>query len=324
MSAKFTLYDGPDLTFGMPGRSVAALNLSGLATDVWLYKLGTLWQRYRVLPVEQEWDEDGDDVVNLPCVGYKRVVTARHIVGAPPMYSGIDQGALIWDLIERTQALPGGDLGITAGTILTGVPRDRNEYLDGDKYEKLIGNLEAAINGPTWDIGPDLVLTVRQPDAYPVRTQPAVHGANVRSLKRSPGVGFANVSGAIGSAEQTTVEWREDPSVATDPRGRWEMFDATHGSATDQDTVAEYAEGNLADALNPPAAWTMVLEPARFFGGDSDYNAGDFVRVVVPRNVVDPLVEPRVDVTVQLSEISVSFDGDGGTEVTATGVEVEP
>lgn len=323
VTAKFTLFDGPDLTFSMPGQSVAAPVLSGLATDVWLYQLGVLRQRFRVLPIEQEWDEDGDDVVSLGCVGYKRLVLDRHIIGTAPTYNGVDQGALIWDLIELTQAKPGGDLGLTAGSIVTGVPRDRNEYADGDKYEKIIGALEAAINGPVWDVNADLSVDVRQPESFPLRDQPAVHGTNVRRLRRVPGSGFANVSGAVGSVEQTVPEWREDAGVTTDPRGRHEMFDATHGSATEQSRVVEYAEGNLADALHPPAAWTMTLEPARFFGGDSDYNVGEFVRVVVPPNLIDPVGAGTVDVVVQVTEVSITFDGDGNTEVTATGVEVE-
>lgn len=319
---KLTLHDGPELSFGMPGRSVAAMNTSGLATDVWLYKLGVPWQRFRVLPVVQSWNVDGDDTIRLSCVGYKRVVLGRHIITGPPTFTGVDQGLIIWSLVQHTQGQPGGDLGITAGSILNGQLRDRTEYKIGDNFGKIIGDLERVINGPWWDINVDLVLTSALASAFPVLTRPIVLGDNARSLTRNPGRGFANVSGSVGSPLQTTVEWAEDPSVLTDPRGRWETFDGSHGSVTDQATVVEYAEGNLADALNPPATWTAELEPARYFGGDSQYEPGHFVRMVVPASTVDPEGQTPPNVLVQLTEVAVTADEDGAVTVTATGVEV--
>lgn len=322
-SIKLTLHDGPEISFGMPGRSVAALNTSGLATDVWLYKLGDPWQRFRVLPITQTWTEDGDDTVRITAIGYKRVVYTRHIITGPPTFTNVDQGLIIWQLIQHTQGQPGGDLGISAGVILNGQPRDRVEYKIGDNFGKIIGDLENVINGPWWDIDVDLVMSSVLADDFPLRTRPIVLGDNARSITAAPGAGFGNVSGAVGSPLETTVEWRSAPTVTTDPRGRWEVFDASHGSVTDQDTVVEYAEGNLAAALDPPTTWTAVLEPARYFGGDSQYEPGDFVRMSVPASIVDPVDAAPPNVLVQLTEIAVTADENGEVAVTATGVEVD-
>lgn len=322
-SVKLTLNDGPQVTFSMPGNTAEAGEVSGYETDVWVYKLGDLWVRGRMLAIPQTWDEDGKDALSITAVGYKRLMAYRFLhddLG----FTNTDQGAIVWAFIDHTQSELNGDLGITQGSTTTGTLRDRTDlYKIGDNIGKRLDELAAVINGVWWDIGPDLVLTAKDQDDFTHHTTPIVHGMNARKIARKPGPQFGNVGGASGSKEQTTVEWREAASLATDPRGRWEVFDSSHGSVTEQATVAEYAEGILADREHPPAVWTIELEPVQYFGGDSDYEPGDFCQVVVPRSLADPLADPRVDVEVQLTEISVAFDDSGGVTVNATGVEVE-
>lgn len=323
VTVKMPMMDPATVTFTLPGRSIEARNVSGLATDVWLYKLGGLWQRFRVLPIPQEWDEDGNDILTITAVSYKRLVLERYLIGSPPTYTATDQGDLIADLIDLTQSRPGGDLGITVGNVTTGVLRDRNEYQEGDKYEKILGNLEGVINGPWWDIDGNLVLTVAQPESFPLRDVPAIHGENIRRLKRSPLGKFANVAGSVGSTEQTVPEWREDAAVETDPRGRWETFDASRSSTTEQSSIAEVAEGLLADSVAPPSAWTFNIEPARYFGGGSDYAPGDFVQLGIPRSAADETGVPAVNVIVQITEVSVTYSADGAVDVAVASEEVD-
>lgn len=318
-----SLYAGPVLSFGAPGLSPAALLLSGLASDVWVYKNGAAWQRVRVMPIGQTWGPSGEDDVTVNAVGYRQVVEARHIISSPPTFTGIDQGTIVWNLIQHTQAQTAGDLGITAGTILTGVTRDRTEYKIGDNLGTILGALTKVQAGVWYDIDAAKVLTCKLFSAFTTRTDPIVLGANARSAIRNPStVAFANVGGAIGSAVATVPAWSSAPTLATDPRGRWETFDSTHSSVIVQAQVAEYAQGLVTDRALPPYAWTFDIDPAAFFEGSSNYDVGEFVPVVVPRSAVDEIATPPITVTVQVTSVVVAWDDANKVTVTVSGVEV--
>lgn len=318
---KASLARGPELTFTMPGRSPAALASDGLATDVWVFVRGVLAHRCRMLPLKQGWTADGDDVVSVTAVGYRRLVEGRHIISGPPTFSATDQGSILWQLVQHTQAQTGGDLGITAGTYTTGVLRDRNEYKVGDNLGTLMTNMSNVLDGCWWGVDADLVFTARLWTDFPVRSERIVRGGNARTLDRDPGTMFANVAGAVGSTEQTVPAWAVAPTVVTDPRGRWEVFDSSHGSVTDQGTVQDYADGLLFTRSYPPALWTVELEPAAYFDGDAGYVEGDLVTIVVPRSAVNEVGIPPVHVTAQVTEVSIAFDEHGATSVRLAAAE---
>lgn len=317
-----SLTGGPEVSFSMPGSSAAALVSDGLATDVWAYKSGVLWKRARMLPLRQAWDEDGNDTVTVQAIGYRRVVERRHLVTAPaPTFAAVDQGAILWALVQHTQATAGGDLGVTAGTYLTGVLRDRNEYAIGDNLGTLMGNMSDVLDGCWWGIDADREFSARMWTDFPTRDERIIYGGNARSLVRDPTPGFVNAAGSIGSTQQTVAHWEEAADVATDPRGRWEAFDSSHGSVTVQATVEDYAAGLLFNGSYPPALWTVRLDPAAFFEGASGYAEGDLVTIVVPRSAADPVGVPPVQVIAQVTEVSVSFDADGNVEVEIAAAE---
>lgn len=320
---KRSLASGPELSFTMPARSPAALLTDGLVTDVWVYKKGALFMRCRAMPVDQTWGESGEDDASVTAVGYKRVVEARNIVTGPPTFVNVDQGTILWNLIQHTQAQTNGNLGIGLGpTFATGVLRVRQDYAIGDNLGKIMADLGDVINGVWWDVDEQKLMVARLPSAFPVRTDPIVHGANARSLTRQRGRSFANASGAVGSKTLTVWSWVEDVGLPLDPRGRWETTDTSHGDVILQSTVLEYAQGNLADRLHPPSIWTISLDPFWYFDGGSDYREGEFVNIVVPATAVDEIGPPPVDVMAQITEVSITLDDSGAIAVTLAAVEV--
>lgn len=320
-SVKCNLGAGPESAVTLPGSSSAALLIDGLATDLWVYKNGALFQRHRILPVEQEWGDSAEDVATVRAVGYKRLVEGRYIVSGPPTFTNVDQGSIIKQLIDHTQGQTGGSLGITFGTYLTGTLRTRTEYKIGDQIGTLTQALAAVDGGCWWGVDAARVMTAKLWSAFPTRTVPVVYGTNARKMKRTPGpMAFANAVGAVGSATDTVPNWAVDAGIATDPRGRWEFFDASHGSTTTQSTVNAYASGGLATRLHPPAMWVVTLDPAAYFEGDSDYAEGDFVQIVVPPSAVDP-IGPPVNVMARVTEVSLQVDAAGVYTVMLAAVE---
>lgn len=316
-----SLTAGPTLSMTIPGKSAAALIIDGLATDVWIYKKQAKKYRLRILPVDQEWGENGEDDALVSTVGYRQVVEARHVVSGPPTFNGVDQGTIIWNLIQHTQAQTAGNLGITPGTILTGQLRDRNEYKIGDELGKLINDLGDVINGVWWGIDADKVLDVRLWSDFPRIDTAIVHGMNAGKVKRSRAM-FANAVGVQGADNVTIPVWREASGIGLDQRGRWEAYDASHSSVIDQLLVAQYADGFLEEASNPPSTWTATIDPAAFFDGDSQFEVGDRCELVVPVSAVDQSGAPPKQVSVQIVEIQVATDDNNAATVNVAAVEI--
>jgi len=328
---KFHLYDGDSVSFGLDAKSSSSPHLSGLASDCWLYRGTTLWQRFRVLPIAQSWDEDGNSPIGVQGVCYKQVLKARYL-HAPVLFpTTTDQGSIIWSLIFHTQGQTNGSLGITQGSTTTGVTRVRNEYKTGDHVYKLIDDLTKVINGPVWRVAPvspwvdggaQKVLTVRQPSSF-LTGNPAVLGDNIQRLSRDPSDQFANSGYGVGNANIEGY-WYDHPTLAADLRGRWEATASASTSATEQTNVIELAQGLVTDRIKPPSAWTLEVRTARWLT-DSGYMPGDFVPVKVPPSAVDPLdpvPENAAMVTIQVIETTLTVTADGGTTVTVSGSEV--
>lgn len=312
---KLSLARGPEVTFSMPSNSPAARVSSGLATDVWVMRYGVPIERCRMLPIDQLWGADGTSAARVLAVGYKRLVEARYIVSGPPVFNGVDQGEIMWQLIVHTQAQSGGNMGITAGARTTGVVRDRNEYRIGDNLGKLMTDLGNVIDGAWWGVDADRVFTARLWDDFETHTDPVVLGRNAVSMDRARGKAFANAAGAMGSVEQTVPTWVASADVTTDLRGRWEAFDASHSTVTEQPTVDNYAAGLLAERERQPGVWRVELEPAWWFDKGSDYMPGDYVHVVVPASAVDELGPAPVEALGQVTEVSIAFGADDATAV---------
>lgn len=336
LTIKDNLFTGPEFSVTIPANSPAAVGLHSLSTDGWVYRRspspgidGPRWMRCRVLPTTQAWGEDGTDDITVTAAGYKRVVEARHIIARGPTFPAqvpdflqVDEGQIVWMLVQHTQAQPGGNLGITPGEYLTGVPRDRTEYKVGDDFATVLNALGQIETGCWWGIDAAKWLQVRLWQDFPTRTEPIVRGQNARALARTPGLMYANVAGSVGSTEHTVPYWELDETALTDPRGRWEAFDTEHTTVELQETTIAYARGMLEQRLNPPANWTATLEPAAYFEGSSNYDVGDFVPIVVPQTVADVSAPPSVTVRAQVTEIAVTYSDSGEATVGLSAREV--
>lgn len=311
------LDEGCSVTFGTRGVSPAALSISELDTDVWLYRGSTLVQRFRVVEVLQQWDADGNDVVQIGSVCYRRLLKARHVL-SPLAFSGVSQGQIVFDLIEHTQSQTNGGLGITAEDLGPSILRDR-EYQIGQNIYDAIVELSLIDQGIAWDIDGTLGLIVGTQTGFPTRTQPIELGVNARQLERpSSAAQFGNVAVVVGNNEATVPEVVPAPGLGVDPRGRWERFASVTQSS--QADLVEFADGLVQAAISPVSTWTVEMEPDRYFL-DSDYEVGDFVTLVVPRSTVYAVGVPAPRVRVQILSRNISQSADGEVRVIVTAVE---
>lgn len=319
--------DGCSISIEMPGNSLPGVLMLELETDLWLYQSGNLIDRFRVVAVDQEWGEDGQHRLQVSAVCYRRLMAARHII-TPLTYVATSQGDIVWGLIQHTQAQTNGNLGITLGSSGPAILRDR-AYLPGQNIMEAITDLAQIDGGLTWDIDANLALQISIPSAYPLRAQPVQLGTNIRKLARPSGTDrFGNVALVSGDTQTTVLEVEDAPTLAIDPRGRWERYRAFPQEAT-QSALDEQARGLVEEIQSPLVVWSFDLIPDRFLS-DSDYILGDMVYIVQPPTVVPSAPDPTIpyltipgsSVLTQILTISMSVSADGDLSVSMTAIEV--
>jgi hypothetical protein len=308
------LDDGCSLQFSLRGDTYDASFITELATDVWLYRGPSLYQRFRVVAVQEDWGPDLDATVTVSAACYRRMLKARH-VQLPLTFSAQSQGLIVWDLIQHTQATTNGSLGITLGSSGPAVLRDR-EYLVGQNIFDAIVEMTQIDNGLTWNIDPNLQLLISQPSAYPTIAMPCELGVTARRMSRpSTAERFANVAVVTGDSMTTTPYIPEAAGLPLDSRGRWERFQAL-GQVKDQQQLFELGDGLLEESISPMSTWRVEMEPSRFFT-DAEYQLGDFISIYRPVTAGTSTLFPA-----QVLSRNITQDADGQTRVIITAVEV--
>lgn len=310
--------NGWDMSFSIIGNSATGALLTPFATDVFLFRAGTLIQRFRVIDAPQEWGDDGSNRVQVTAVDYKRLLNNRHVQSTLEFVDE-PQATLIWAMIQHTQAQPGGDLGITAGSVSAlSTPRTRT-YEPGENIGKELNDLSGVIDGPYWEIVGDRVLNVGGYTFFPVRYTPVQLGSTARRIKRKAGA-FANSVWVDGDSAFTVPVVADAPDILTDPRGRWERV-AGFPTVKLQDTLDEKASGLVADSRSPGAQWTCELEPSRFLT-DADFSPGQYVTIVVPPDVADAVGGPGALTGGQVISRQYTVGADGDASVTIEVIEI--
>jgi hypothetical protein len=313
------LDDGCSLTFTTRIDSEAARQIQELITDVWLYRNAVPVQRFRVTSVDLEWDADGRAVANIGSTCYRRLLKKAH-VNSTLTFSQVNQGDIVWDLIQHAQAQTNGNLGITLGNAGPTLLRDRT-YEVGSNIFDMIFNLSQVIGGITWNVNADLELIVGTQFTFPTQIQPIILGVTARRMVRPSNADkFGNVAIVTGDQEATTVVIEEAVTLAFDPRGRWERL-ASFPTTILQDSLQEAAEGLIEETISPLTTWEVEMEPDRYFS-DVEFEIGEFGTLVVPRSSILPVGSSAEMLTVQTISRSISQTADGDVRVICTFVEV--
>lgn len=137
---------------------------------------GVIWE-----VSEDAGDDDGN--VNVQCVEIFHILSEKRYTSNT--YTSTDAGTIAWGLINTTQGLTGGNLGLTQGTIQATQNRDRT-YFDEKIGEKII-QLTEVINGFDFEITPSIkVNTLGVFNVYSKR------GAALNTFRLEYGEGLKN------------------------------------------------------------------------------------------------------------------------------------
>lgn len=232
--------------FTIDGHHEEALELSNLATDLTIYRNGTKLFRGRIIADTDSIDPDSHDV-QCTAIDYRGLLQYRVVNEAGRTFTSTDQGAIAWTLISESQALSGGNWGITNGLGATsGTARDRT-YDPGKPLLDAISELGRVDGGFEWEIDANLALNRYYPKRGTVQPHVLDYGGVVASVTRTRKPGdYAN--SVIATGDQALAPARAtSASIATDPVGRWEVSRG-YQSIKEQSTLSGRATWLLAEA----------------------------------------------------------------------------
>jgi hypothetical protein len=291
--------------FTIDGRNDEMSGWERLATDLFVWRDGTLVFRGRLCP-EQGRIDAGGHTVTITAIDYRGMLDTKTVPETGASYSATDQAAIAWGLINSAQTRTNGSLGITNGIGSTsGTNRDRT-YDPGKPIGEAIGELGRVDSGFEWEVGADLAFDRWYPTRGSDNGVVLDYPGRITAIDYAfdPG-GFGNVAMAIGS-NTTTPVLATSGTIATDPRGRWERAVASP-SIVEQATLTARAPFLLAQMETIRVDYRVTLRP-NTWGGPTDVWLGDTVKLAVKSGNVQESMTPH-----RVTEITAT-PGDDGTE----------
>lgn len=288
--------------FALDGRHPEAAEIVSLATDLHVYDPDGIKRfRGRIGP---ESDDIGPSThtSQFTAVDYRGMLAHRQVGAAGVAYASTPVGAIAWSLIVASQALAGGNWGVTDG-VGTGGGTARDKTADpGKPLVEIIEEMAHLTPGMEWEIDAELALNRWYPTRGADNGVVLDYGGLVSRVRRelSPG-DFANSTLATGS-QGLTPEVDVTAGIGTDPRGRWESS-AGFPTIIEQTSLAAKAPWMLAATSTLRPAYSVTLTPGRW-EGFSHVGLGDTVTLAInsgrlavnsPFRVVEVSVQPGID-----------------------------
>ena len=297
-------------TFTIDGRSDEAAGIVERRDDLWIRRDGVLVFRGRIVGAEDAVDAS-THVTQFAAVDYRAMLSgAAKVEPSVPTFSAVDQGQIVWQLIQGWQALSGGDWGITQGVGSTsGVTRDETDITPFSPVGEVIDSLLRRDGGGEWEISPTMELNRWWPRRGSASGEVLDYGGVLDSVGRSLPE-FGNAAGATGG-QGTAAVVSADAGVGADDRGRWTVAQG-YPSVSKQSTVAAKASWLLDQASTVQSEWRATFSPGRW-GGLGHVWIGDTVEMRVDSGRLSVAGAHRV---VELQAVC----GDHGTETITVGI----
>lgn len=301
------LDDACDASFDIDGRHDEASEIEELATDLLVYRDGSKVLRGRIGSESDEIDASTHQA-SFAAIDYRGMLQYRFVGAAGATYIATDQAAIAWGLINTSQALSGGNWGITNGVgSSSGTNRDRT-YDPGKPLSEALAELGRVDDGFEWEIDADLALNRWFPTRGSANGVVLDYGGLVTQVRRNldPSA-FANSVLAVGD-QALVPATAVTAGIGTDPRGRWERSFG-YSSIKEQATLDARALW-LADQTNTLRPEYVVTLRDGAWEGFDHIGLGDTVTLAVKSGRLQVADAQRV------VEIAVDLDDDGAETVT--------
>lgn len=321
--AELTAAQSRSLSFATDAAATASLDIDGrhataeliddLATDLLVYRDGSLLFRGRIAQASDTVDADRHRV-QVQAADYRALLDRRAWEDADEAYVAEEQCDVAWGLITHTQSQAGGNLGITRGATPTGVTVTRTVQTGRSIMAELdaladAGDADAGGPGFEWTITPELVFDMHRPRRQRTRTSHVLeYGGLVQSFQRSTDPAtIANAVRATGDSA-LTEETREAADVATDTRGRLHR-QVGRTDIVVQAELSEFADYLLADLNDGDTSTTATLIQGGWSGPDELW-LGDLITFRARSGRL------TIDETLRVRTLGIAVGADGQETVT--------
>lgn len=314
--------DALTLSFGIENIDALCKQLNTTVSDLFqrnineirLYRDDALVGAGEVSYLQASIDDDRQSIsVNVPGWLEKLAARTTGLSGDSDwIFTSTDAGQIAWGLIDATQSLANGDMGITQGTIQASITRDRTDYDLTNVLDAVIALTEVE-NGFDMEITPDKKFNVYYPKIGQQRPDIVLSWpGNIKRISyAADGSLMANKIHAIGSGNgaDRSYETAQDTGLQA-VYGLREKKITLSDVSTDT-VLTEHANEELNADKVPIIIPSVELRPgtAPFYG---DYGIGDEVTIAVDdyANVFD-----IVNGQYRIETITLQVDVDGRESV---------
>ena len=222
---------------------------------------------------------------------------------------GEDVATVVWDCLTMTQTKAEGSRGITQGIGFPtlGIIRNEVEFAPGANIMQSLTQIaENKVRGFEWDIDMDLKVNV-----WGVRGNNTPRAIDYRGAATSVDYNYdttqyANAARAT-SGGSNSAEEIDSPSLAGNPKGRWEAQLSWPDIET-QEVLEDRTQYLLEQVDKVPEEFTLKLRQG-WWQGPTDVWLGDTIVVKLQYGSLN------VNQTVRVHTIDITLDEDGREEV---------
>jgi hypothetical protein len=264
--------------------------ITEMASDLIVYRNKEKLFRGRITYSQDGFGPDRH-TATISTVDY-RAILDRRILYTNLNYTGVDQSTIAWNLINYTQGLSGGNLGITRGTgQSTGITRDR-PYEAGQNVGELIQQLSEVINGFEYEVDADLKFNVFYPQRGSAKDVVLEYGKDVVVGSRTvSSQDFANAIRMNGE-DETIVATRTTANIGTTPEGRWDKQIGINDIKL-QTTLNQKADQELITSGELRPSYSLELHDG-VWKNKGHFWIGDTVLVVIKSGRLNIVQQMRV------------------------------
>lgn len=236
-------------------------------------------------------DEDIGKVI-LKFKGYLWLLNKMFVSPEGDTFEGIDEGTILWTLIDDFQSLPNGDFGITEGSVATGVTRDRTYQALKNVYEAFIQMTEVE-NGCDVEITPEKVLNV-----YSQKGRRLNHvfeyGKNIKKFDFNfRADDLANCVYTLGSTQTNDLLYSVAHNAGKQEEYNLMQSALVYPDVSEVDTLTEHAKEKVESFKDELEIYSLSCKPTDPSFGS--YSVGDEMRIIINKGFIDIDTYKRIE-----------------------------
>lgn len=251
--------------------------------------------------------------ITLNFSGYLCLLEKMEVSPAGKTFTDIDQGTILWTLVDDFQKLPNGNYGITQGNVATGITRDRT-YSPFMNVYQAFQNMTEVINGCDLEITEGKVLNIYAHQGRRLSAIVFEYGKNIAGLNFNFSMkDLTNQANTIGSGEGVDLLYSVAHNMQSQEIYGLMQKSYLHSDVIDVDTLTEHAKKYVEEYPDPTQIYGCSVRDTVDTALKS-YGVGDEVRLRIKKGYLD------IDTYRRIKKLTVNVNSE---EVENIGVEFQ-